>query len=63
MLSCLTVLGKASSALAKGEHDKGNELLASVVNCTRKQTCHSRTMCSIATMGILRDVTTDGAPA
>jgi hypothetical protein len=54
MLTCLTVLGKASTALANGDSGKGQDLLSSVVNCSKKNTCHSRKMCAMATMGVIK---------
>ena len=63
MLTCLTVLGKASSALASGDNDKGQDLIASVVNCAKRQACHSRKMCATATMGIIRGAASVGEPA
>ncbi len=54
MLTCLTVLGKASTAMAGGETERGQEILSSIVNCAKKDTCHSRKMCSVATMGIIK---------
>ncbi|WP_156612409.1 hypothetical protein [Paramagnetospirillum marisnigri] len=54
MLTCLSVLGKASAALTGGETERGQEILSSVVNCPKRNTCHSRKMCSVATMGIIR---------
>mgnify|MGYP001576283993 CR=1 FL=1 len=54
MLTCLSVLGKASAALANGESEKGQEILSSIINCSKKQTCHSRRMCATATMGLIK---------
>ncbi len=54
MLTCLMVLGKASSAFASGDGGKGQDLLSSVVNCDKKHVCHSRKMCATATMGVIK---------
>ncbi|TAN76362.1 MAG: hypothetical protein EPN20_01980 [Magnetospirillum sp.] len=63
MLTCLTVLGKASTALANGDNGKGQDLLSSVVNCSKKHTCHSRKMCATATMGVIKGAISAGDPA
>lgn len=54
MLLCLSVLGKASTALANGDSERGQEIISSVVNCPKRDNCTSRRMCATATMGIIK---------